>query len=139
MGSRRRETVIYRGPRGWKAFDGQQHWGYYTQDDLRRIVAYAAERSITVVPEIEMPGHSQAAIASYPELGNLERKFEVATDWGVIKHTLNTSEETIRFYQDVLTEVMEIFPSKFIHVGGDEAPKDEWARQCRPRRRASGN
>ena len=126
VGSRRRETVLRRAPRGWKAFDGQVHAGFYTQQDMRAIVAYAAERHITVVPEIEMPGHSGAAIASYPELGNTDRKLEVATHWGVFKQILNANESTIRFCQDVLTEVLEIFPSKFIHVGGDEAPKDEW-------------
>jgi hexosaminidase len=126
VGSTRRETVLRRAPRGWKVFDGQVHAGFYTQQDMRAIVAYAAERHITVVPEIEMPGHSRAAIASYPELGNTDRKLEVATEWGVFKQILNANESTIRFCQDVLTEVMEIFPSKFIHVGGDEAPKDEW-------------
>lgn len=126
VGSIRRETVLRRAPRNWRVFDGQVHSGFFTQQDMRAIVAYAAERHITVVPEIEMPGHSLAAIASYPELGNTDKQQEVATHWGIFKQILNMNESTIRFCQDVLTEVMEIFPSRFIHIGGDEAPRDEW-------------
>jgi hexosaminidase len=89
-------------------------------------VEYAAQRHITVVPEIEMPGHAQAAIAAYPELGNTGQPLEVGQTWGVIEHVFNPSEHTIQFLQDVLTEVMDIFPSTYIHVGGDECPKREW-------------
>ncbi len=125
IGSMRKETRI--GHENKKlGFDCRPHGGFYTQDDLRQIVAYARERHITVVPEIEMPGHAQAAIAAYPELGNTNEKLEVGTTWGVYKHVFNANELTILFLQDVLTEVLEIFPSQFIHVGGDEVPKDEW-------------
>ncbi|HEY3291335.1 MAG TPA: beta-N-acetylhexosaminidase [Anaerolineae bacterium] len=125
IGSMRKETRI--GHENKKlGFDGRPHGGFYTQDDLRQIVAYARERHITVVPEIEMPGHAQAAIAAYPQLGNTDEKLEVSTTWGVNKHVFNANETTILLLQDVLTEVLEIFPSQFIHVGGDEVPKDEW-------------
>jgi hexosaminidase len=107
-------------------YDHKPTGGFYTQDDIREIVAYARERFVTVVPEIEMPGHSQAAIAAYPMLGNFGDTMPVWTSWGVSPHILNPSDTTIHFMQDVLTEVMALFPSPFIHVGGDEAPKTEW-------------
>jgi hexosaminidase len=107
-------------------FDGVPHGGYYSQDDLRHIVAYAAARHITVVPEIDLPGHMQAAIAAYPWLGNDGKDCPVFTAWGINPHILNAEERTIRFLEDVLGEVLEIFPSPWIHVGGDEAVKDEW-------------
>ncbi|PBC79581.1 hexosaminidase [Streptomyces sp. TLI_235] len=110
--------------------DDRPHGGYYTQDDLREIVAYAAERHITVVPEIDLPGHSQAAIAAYPELGNTDvvdtAALGVWTDWGVNPNVLNVSDATLRFFEGVLEEVLEIFPSEFVHLGGDECPKDQW-------------
>lgn len=107
-------------------YDETPHSGFFTQDDIREIVAYAAERFITVIPEIDVPGHSQAAIAAYPELGNARARLPVHTDWGVNTHVLNVSDETITFYKGVLEEVLTLFPSVFIHVGGDEVPKDEW-------------
>lgn len=107
-------------------YDHAPHDGYFTQDDLREIVAYAAERFITVLPEIDLPGHSQAAIAAYPQLGNTDEKLPVWTDWGINTHVLNVDDSTIEFYQNVLDEVLEIFPSEFIHIGGDECPKEEW-------------
>ena len=107
-------------------FDGTPHGGFYTQDDAREIVEYARVRHVNVVPEIEMPGHAQAAIAAYPELGNTGQQLEVATKWGVFENIFNPKESTILFLQDVLAEVLEIFPSKFIHTGGDEAPKTQW-------------
>ncbi|MBI1966905.1 MAG: beta-N-acetylhexosaminidase [Gemmatimonadetes bacterium] len=107
-------------------FDGERHGGYYTQDDIREIVAYAKERFVTVVPEIEMPGHSQAAIAAYPWLGNTGDSVPVLGRWGVSANILKPSDSTIAFYQDVLTEVLQLFPGPFIHVGGDEALKDQW-------------
>ncbi|WP_030242970.1 beta-N-acetylhexosaminidase [Streptomyces sp. NRRL S-350] len=110
--------------------DDRPHGGYYTQDDLREIVAYAAERGVTVVPEIDLPGHTQAAVAAYPELGNTDvadtAALGVWTDWGVSHHVLNASEETLRFFEGVLEEVLELFPSEFIHLGGDECPKEQW-------------
>jgi hexosaminidase len=107
-------------------YDLAPHWGFFSQDDIREIVAYAAKRFITVVPEIDIPGHSQAAIAAYPELGNTDEHLPVWTDWGINKHVLNVEESTIEFYKNVLDEVLEIFPSEFIHIGGDECPKGEW-------------
>jgi hexosaminidase len=100
--------------------------GFYTKEQARQIVAYAAERHITVVPEIEMPGHAQAAVAAYPKVGAGTRKVAVSSDWGVNTSLLNVDDSTFAFMQTVLDEVMEIFPSPYIHVGGDEAAKDEW-------------
>jgi hexosaminidase len=114
-----------REPRAWK-FRGKPHGGYYTQEEAREVVAYAADRFITVVPEIEMPGHARAAIAAYPELGNTGKPIEVATYWGIFEEIFNVEDRTLKFLQDVLEEVLAIFPSKFIHIGGDEVPKKEW-------------
>lgn len=107
-------------------FDGERHGGYYTQDDIREIVAYAKARHVNIVPEIEMPGHAQAAISAYPELGNTGNQVGVREHWGVSEHILNPDDRTITFMQDVLAEVLTLFSGKFIHVGGDEAVKDEW-------------
>ena len=107
-------------------FDGKPHGGFYTQDDVREIVAYAHARHINVVPEIEMPGHAQAAIAAYPELGNTGQPTEVGTTWGIYKNVYNVQESTLQFLQNVLTEVLALFPSPFIHIGGDECPKAQW-------------
>jgi hexosaminidase len=123
VGSTRAKTMLNYSP---AKYDEHIYGGFYTQEDAKAIVKYAADRFINVVPEIEMPGHSQAAIAAYPELGNLTEKLDVAVNWGVNKHVFNPEAKTIRFLQDVLDEVMAIFPSKFIHIGGDECPKDEW-------------
>lgn len=112
-------------------YDGTPHGGFYTQDDIREVVAYAKQRFVTIVPEIEMPGHSQAAIAAYPFLGNFGDTVPVWTKWGVTPHILNPSDTTITFMQDVLTEVMELFPGRYIHIGGDEAPKTEWKQSPR--------
>jgi len=110
-----------------RVFDGKAHCGYYTQDDVREIVAYAAERFVTVVPEIEMPGHAQAAIASYPQLGvRPDTTVSVYGVWGVSEFILNADESTIAFMQDVLREVLELFPGTFVHIGGDEAVKTQW-------------
>ncbi|MFE0133503.1 beta-N-acetylhexosaminidase [Streptomyces sp. NPDC059037] len=106
------------------------HGGHYTQDDIREIVAYADALHIAVVPEIDIPGHSQAAIAAYPELGNTDvvdtSSLGVWDTWGVNPNVLAPTEETLRFYEGVFEEVLELFPSTFIHVGGDECPKDQW-------------
>ncbi len=106
--------------------DGQPHGGFYTRSDLAEIVAYASQRFMTVVPEVDMPGHMLAAIASYPQLGNTGRQFEVDTRWGISDHVLNLNETTIRFCKDVLDELVEIFPGPFVHIGGDECPRTEW-------------
>jgi hexosaminidase len=112
-------------------FDNKRHGGFYTQDDIREIVAYAADRFITVVPEIEMPGHAQAVIAAYPELGSTAEPVEVRTTWAVSQHILNVEPATIAFMQDVLTEVIDLFPGTWIHIGGDEADKTQWKANAR--------
>jgi hexosaminidase len=107
-------------------FDGQRHGGFYTQDDVREIVAYARDRFVNVLPEIEMPGHAVAAIAAYPQLGVTGQPTDVGTRWGVYANILNAEPSTVDFMEDVLTEVIALFPSRFIHVGGDEADKALW-------------
>ena len=103
--------------------------GYYTQEQMREIVEYAAERGITVIPEIDLPGHMLAALAAYPELGCTGGPYEVWCKWGVSDQVLCVGrEETMKFLEDVLDEVCEIFPSEYIHIGGDECPKTEWAK-----------
>ncbi|HPO14872.1 MAG TPA: beta-N-acetylhexosaminidase [Candidatus Hydrogenedentes bacterium] len=126
VGAWRKETLVGHSGKNNQTFDGKRHGGFYTQDDLRELVVYAAERHITILPEIEMPGHAQAAIASYPELGNLSEQLPVHTSWGVNKNIFNVEEHTILFLQDVLAEVVDIFPGTYIHIGGDEAVKDQW-------------
>lgn len=128
VGAWRDETLIghNRDNPGNPQFDGRPHGGFYTQDEIREVVAYAAERFITVVPEIDMPGHMQAAIAAYPELGCTDEDVRVKTNWGISEYILNPEDSTVQFCKDVLTEVMELFPSEFIHIGGDEAKKTQW-------------
>ena len=108
--------------------DGEpkRYGGFYTQKQIHEIVAYAAARQITVVPEIDMPGHATAAVAAYPRLGVTGKRIAVSTDWGVNTTQYNPSPATVRFMQHVLDEVMALFPSRFIHLGGDEAVKDQW-------------
>jgi hexosaminidase len=100
--------------------------GFYTRDEIRDIVTYASERFVTVVPEIEMPGHSQAAIAAYPELGVKGEKLEVKTKWGISPNIYGPFDPAFEFLRNVLDEVTELFPSHYIHIGGDEAIKDQW-------------
>jgi hexosaminidase len=122
----RSETLIghYRDqPHQW---DGERYGGYYTQEEIKDIVAYAQSRHSTVIPEIELPGHSQAALAAYPELGCTGKEMEVATLWGVHKDIYCPKETTFKFLENVLDEVIALFPSEYIHIGGDEAPKDRW-------------
>lgn len=110
--------------------DGKRYGGFYSQAEIRDVVAYATARHITVVPEIEMPGHAAAAIAAYPEFGNSDIPGyapRAMTRWGVHPYIFAPKEETFKFLEDVLSEVCELFPSKFIHIGGDEAPKGQWA------------
>ena len=124
-----------------KRFDGTPHGGCYTVADLAEIVAYAALRHMTVVPEIDMPGHMQAAIAAYPELGNRDayngrkKPIKVRTRWGISRHVLNVDDATIEFCANVLDEVMNVFPSPYIHLGGDEFPATEWHDSDRARQR----
>lgn len=105
--------------------------GFYTQDEIRDIVQYAAQRHVTIVPEIDMPGHMQAAIAVYPELGSIGDTPAVSTDWGVHPYLLNVDDTTFDFVDHVLDEVMQLFPSTIIHIGGDEALKDQWKASSR--------
>lgn len=137
IGSRRPGTMIgdHRTQRGSDRHDGVVHEGYYTGADARAIVAHAAARGVTVVPEIEMPGHAQAAIAAYPWLGNLDRQLPVMTSWGISEHILNVDDRTLAFCTEVLDEVCELFPSRFIHVGGDECPTVEWQQSGRAQQR----
>ncbi|WP_030603945.1 beta-N-acetylhexosaminidase [Streptomyces fulvoviolaceus] len=123
------------GHRASPLWEEKPHGGYYTQDDIREIVAYAAERHITVVPEIDVPGHSQAAIAAYPELGNTDviaasmegaPSLSVWDTWGISPNVLAPTDNTLRFYEGVFEELLDLFPSEFIHVGGDECLKDQW-------------
>ena len=128
IGSQRAQTVIgnYH-DRTPQQFDNTPYGGYYTQDQIRDVVKYAAERYINIVPEIEMPGHSEAALAAYPELScDPSLGYKTSETWGVFHDIYCPSDKTFAFLQDVLTEVMELFPSKYIHIGGDEAPKDVW-------------
>jgi hexosaminidase len=125
VGSCRKETRVGREGRN-AGFDGQRYCGFYTQEEAREIVEYARQRFVTVIPEIEMPGHSLAALAAYPDFACTEGPFEVGTRWGVYEEIYCPKEETFAFLEDVLTEVMEIFPSEYIHIGGDEAPKERW-------------
>ena len=104
--------------------------GFYTQEQIKEVVAYAQARQITIIPEIEMPGHSQAAIAAYPELGCTGKQVEVATKWGVFEEVYCPKEATFKFLENVIDEVIDLFPGKYIHIGGDEAPKTRW-KQCK--------
>lgn len=109
-----------------QTFDNIRYGGFYTQEEIKEIVAYAKERHITIVPEIEMPGHALAALASYPEFSCAGGPFEVGKTWGVLEDVFCTKDETFAFLENVLTEVVELFPSEYIHIGGDESPKVRW-------------
>ena len=124
-GQWRKETVVgslYSG-----IYDGKPHGGFYTQEEARDLIKYAAERYVTIIPEIEIPGHSLAAISCYPELScGLEDHYETATRWGIFKQVYCPKEETFKFLEDVFDEIIELFPSELIHIGGDECPKASW-------------
>ena len=138
IGSMRKETVIGHNS---NKYDGKPYGGFYTQEQAKEIVAYAAERYITVIPEIDLPGHMQAALAAYPELGCTGGPYEVWTQWGVSDNVLCAgNDQTIQFIKDVLAEIVEIFPSEYIHVGGDECPKVKWSTcpKCQARIKALG-
>ena len=128
IGSKRDETLVGQySDRFPQLYDGKPYGGFYTQKEAREIVAYAKERYITVIPEIEMPGHAQAAIAAYPFLScTPDSIIKVATKWGIFKDVYCPTDTTFHFLEDVLTEIMDIFPSKYIHIGGDECPKNRW-------------
>ena len=132
ISSRRAQTVIgnYH-DRTPQQYDNTPYGGYYTQDQVRDVVKYAADRYINVIPEIEMPGHSEAALAAYPELScDPSITYKVAETWGVFHDIYCPSDKTFNFLEDVLTEVMDLFPGKYIHIGGDEAPKDVWKKSA---------
>lgn len=138
VGGRRARSQ--RGPDGpgRTQFDATPHEGAYTKAELRGLVRYAAERGITIVPEIEMPGHVRAALAAYPELGNHpERRLEVWDRWGVCETILGVHEEVFAFCRAVLEEVMDVFPSPYIHIGGEECPTSEWESSPAARERAA--
>jgi hexosaminidase len=122
------EVGAWRTPPSSGGAAGPKVGGFYTQDELKQLVAYAAERGVTIVPEIDLPGHAQALVAAYPELGVLGDAPEVGHDWGVNPYLLNPGPEGVEFVKNVLDELVEVFPSTFIHIGGDEAVKDQWER-----------
>ncbi|GAB4021782.1 glycoside hydrolase family 20 protein [Spirosoma koreense] len=132
VGSHRRETIVgHYDEFDPQVFDGTPYGGFYTQDDIREVVRYAATKYIDIVPEIELPGHAMAALASYPELGCSPRSihvepYRVSTKWGVFDDVFCPTEKTFTFLENVLTEVMDLFPGKYIHIGGDECPKTVW-------------
>ncbi|PWH06496.1 beta-N-acetylhexosaminidase [Brachybacterium endophyticum] len=131
FGSRRERTLVGHmsgEPESWE-FDDTPHEGFYTQDELRELVTYAQNRGVMIVPEIDLPGHMQAAIASYPELGNFpNQQIEVRQVWGISDHVLGVSDQAFDFVRDVLEQVAGIFPAPFFHIGGDECPRTEWER-----------
>lgn len=128
IGSKRKETLIDYYFTNWpQVFDGKEHGGYYTQEQIKDVVAYAASKYITVIPEIEMPGHALAALASYPKLScNPDTTYAVTGTWGIFAQVFCPTEETFQFLEGVLDEVIELFPSSYIHIGGDECPKTAW-------------
>jgi hexosaminidase len=124
-----------------RTFDGKVHGGFYTHDDIREIVEYAEQRYVTVVPEIEMPGHAQAALAAYPEISCTGGPFKVSTYWGIREEVFCAgNERTFEFLENVLAEVLDLFPGDYIHVGGDECPKVRWEQcsKCQARIREEG-
>jgi hexosaminidase len=126
IGAFRDSTVIGHYSDRPRKYDVTQYGGYYTQDEVREVVAYAKDRFITVVPEIELPGHSRAALAAYPELSCTGMEQGVEGLWGIFDDIYCSKQETIDFMKDVLDEVVDLFPSEYIHIGGDEAPKTRW-------------
>ena len=134
VASERKETVVGRWYSG--IYDGKSYGGYYTQDELRDVIDYAAKRHITIIPEVDLPGHMQAALTAYPELGCTGGPYEVRTIWGVSQDVLCVGNDfTLQFVKDVLSEVADIFPSEYIHIGGDECPKVRWEKcpKCQER------
>lgn len=126
VGAWRSETLLGHYRQTPRTFDGKRHGGFYTQAELKTLTAYAAEREVEIVPEIDMPGHMQAAIAAYPEWGCTGDRLPVREMWGISPFILNVEPSTVKAMKQILGEVMDIFPGKYIHVGGDEAPKALW-------------
>lgn len=130
VGSCRKETLRGHYSDKPQTFDGKPHCGYYTQEEIKAVVAYAQARFVTIVPEIEMPGHAQAALAAYPNLGCTGGPYEVSTIWGVSNNVFCAgNDQVFDFLDDVLAEVCDLFPGTYVHVGGDECPKEQW-KQC---------
>jgi hexosaminidase len=141
FGSQRKETLVGSARNRPYVYDGTPYGGYYTQDEVREIVKYASDRFITIIPEIEMPGHATAAVASYPVFSCTGKPVDVTTRWGVFEDVYCAGKDTtFAFLEDVLDEVMELFPSKYIHVGGDECPKSRWEKcpLCQKRMKDEG-
>ncbi|WP_114853537.1 beta-N-acetylhexosaminidase [Brachybacterium sp. YJGR34] len=138
IGAWREQTLVGSmdgGAETWR-FDGTRHGGYYTAQELEGLVEYARRRGVQIVPEIDLPGHMQAAIASYPELGNVpEQQIGVREVWGISDHVLGVSDVVFDFVRDVLTQVAAIFPGPYVHIGGDECPRGEWERSSAARSR----
>jgi hexosaminidase len=138
VGSCRDRTLI--GNYGSGKYDSIKYCGYYTQAQIKEIVQYATDRYITVIPEIEMPGHSTAALASYPYLGCTKGPYKVMDTWGVLDDVYCAgNDSTFTFLQNVLDEVMQLFPSKYIHIGGDECPKERWKKCAACQKRMADN
>lgn len=126
IGAWRDETLVGHYRDEPRTYDGERHGGFYSQEDIKEIIQYAGDRYIEVIPEIEMPGHAKAAIAAYPWLGVTGEKVEVKKEWGISPYIYKPSEKTFNFLENVLSEVIELFPSEYVHIGGDEAIKDQW-------------
>ena len=125
IGSKRAETM--KGHYTEEKFDKTPYEGFYTQEQIKEVIKYAEERFVNVIPEIEMPGHALAALAAYPQYGNNPDKiYKVGTRWGVYDDVFMPREETLKFLENILSEVIDLFPGKYIHIGGDECPKTQW-------------
>ena len=138
IGSQRSRTVI---GRNTQEYDNTPYGGFYTQEEAKEIVKYAQERYITVIPEVDLPGHMLAALAAYPEMGCTGGPYEVCPRWGVFEDVLCIgNDKTMQFLEDVMSEIIEIFPSEYVHIGGDEAPRDRWKEcpKCQARIKAEG-
>ncbi|MCF8359993.1 MAG: beta-N-acetylhexosaminidase [Prolixibacteraceae bacterium] len=141
IGAWRNSTLIGHASERPEKFDSIRYGGYYTQEQIAEVVEYAAKRHITVIPEIEMPGHAQAALATYPWLGCFDQKVEVWNKWGVSENVYCAGKEsTFEFLEDVLSEVADLFPGEYIHIGGDECPKANWEKcpHCQARLKTEG-
>ncbi len=136
----RDETLIGHYKETPDRYDGTRHGGYYTQEEIKDVVAYAVDRGVTIIPEIEMPGHALAALSAYPELACTPGPFKAATTWGVFDDVFCPTETTFTFLENVLDEVMDLFPSPYIHIGGDECPKTRWKESafCQQLMKANG-
>ncbi len=141
VASCRTETIVGHNSDQPTRFDGKRYCGYYTQEEVKEVVEYARQRFVTVVPEIEMPGHALAALSAYPELGCTGGSYQAATRWGVFEDVFCAgNEQTFRFVDEVLSEVCALFPGPYIHIGGDECPKTRWKTcpKCQARMQAEG-